>query len=118
MKVSLLFAVVAIFSVASSAAAQSNAKVEQGAALFTTQKCTMCHSAAGKGNKKGALDNITAPKKAEHIRHWLIDPEGMRVQMKATRTPAMKPVKLSADQIDALAAYLMSLTPDKPATER
>jgi len=30
----------------------------------------------------------------------------------------MKPVKLSADQIDALAAYLMSLTPDKPPTER
>jgi len=86
-------------------------KAEQGAALFSAQKCTMCHSVAGKGNPKGPLDGITASNKAEHIKQWLQDPEGMRTKQGATRTPAMKPVKLSADQIDALVAYLTSAKP-------
>jgi cytochrome c2 len=33
-----------------------DAKAQQGAALFSAQKCTMCHSVAGKGNPKGPLD--------------------------------------------------------------
>lgn len=113
MKRTVLFVVVALVSVASSAAAQSDAKVQQGAALFTAQKCTMCHSIAGKGNPKGALDNITATNKAEHIRQWLQDPEGMRAKTNATRTPAMKPAKLTPEQIDALVAFLMSVKPVK-----
>ena len=89
-----------------------SAKAQQGAALFTAQKCTMCHSVAGKGNPKGPLDNITAKNKAEDIRQWLADPEGMRAKTNATRTPAMKPVKLSPDQVDALVAYLTSVQTD------
>ena len=118
--VRLSFAAIIVFAVASSAAAQASAKAEQGAALFTAQKCTMCHSYAGKGNPKGALDKITAKNKAEHIRQWLQDPEGMRAKANATRTPAMKPLKLSADQIDALVAYLTSVKPAAAAddTER
>ena len=113
MKQAVVFAVVAIVFVASPAAAQSDAKVQQGAALFTAEKCTMCHSFAGKGNSKGALDNITAKNKAEYIREWLQDPEGMRVRTSATRTPAMKPAKLTPEQIDALVAYLTSVPPAK-----
>jgi mono/diheme cytochrome c family protein len=113
----LLFAGMAIVvGAASSVAAQGNAKADQGAALFTAQKCTMCHSYAGKGNPKGPLDKLTAKNKAEHIRQWLQDPEGMRAKSNATRTPAMKPLKLSADQIDALIAYLTSVKPAQ-ATE-
>ena len=99
--------------------AQKNAKADQGAALFTAQKCSMCHSIAGKGNPKGPLDKMTAKNKAEHIRQWLQDPEGMRAKQNATRTPAMKPVKLTPDQIDALVAYLTSVKPAESAdTER
>jgi mono/diheme cytochrome c family protein len=104
-----------VVTAATTAGAQGNAKADQGAALFTAQKCTMCHSYAGKGNPKGALDTLTAKNKAEYIRQWLQDPEGMRAKTNATRTPAMKPLKLSADQIDALVAYLTSVT--QPATE-
>jgi mono/diheme cytochrome c family protein len=88
-------------------------KAEQGAALFSAQKCTLCHSVAGKGNPKGSLDAMIAKNKAEHIRQWLQDPEGMRAKQNATRTPAMKPVKLTPDQIDALVAYLTSVKPAK-----
>jgi mono/diheme cytochrome c family protein len=114
--VAVAFGVVAVVP----AAAQDNAKAAQGAALFTAQKCTMCHSIAGKGNPKGALDKMTAKNKAEHVRQWLQDPEGMRAKSNATRTPAMKPLKLSADQVDALVAYITSIKPAATAgdTER
>jgi cytochrome c553 len=91
------------------ASAQSKAKIEQGAALFSSQKCTMCHSAAGKGNPKGSLDAVAASHKADEIRQWILDPEGMRAKAGATRTPAMKPMKLSGDQVDALVAFIASL---------
>jgi mono/diheme cytochrome c family protein len=100
-----------VLAVVAPAHAQA-AKAQQGAALFTAQKCTMCHSVAGKGNAKGPLDSITAKNKSEHIRQWLADPEGMRAKTNATRTPAMKPLKLSADQVDALVAYLTSVQTD------
>jgi mono/diheme cytochrome c family protein len=108
---SLVAVALGFVAVVPPAAAQSAAKVEQGAALFTAQKCTMCHSVAGKGNPKGALDKMIAKNKAEHIRQWLQDPEGMRAKTNATRTPAMKPLKLNTDQIDALVAYLTSVRP-------
>jgi mono/diheme cytochrome c family protein len=110
-QVSSFAGIVVVLAAASSVAAERNPKVDQGAALFTAQKCTMCHSFAGKGNPKGALDKITARNKAEHIRRWLQDPETMRAKDNATRTPAMKPLKLTDEQIDALVAYLTSATP-------
>src|SRR5215471_15952003 len=106
-----------VVAAASAAAAQGSTKADQGAAIFTSQKCATCHSYAGKGNPKGALDKITAKNKAEHIRQWLQDPDGMRAKENATRTPAMKPMKLSADQIDALIAYLTSAKPTLPAAD-
>jgi len=83
-------------------------KVEQGAALFTSQKCVLCHSAAGKGNKKGPLDDAGKRLKADDIRAWLTHPDEMREKTKATRTPAMKDPKLTDDQVDALIAFLLA----------
>ena len=47
--------------------------------------------------------------KPEDVREWIVDPEGMRTKTKSTREPAMKPVKLSKDQVDGLVAYLTSI---------
>jgi mono/diheme cytochrome c family protein len=89
-------------------AARAEDKVQQGLALFTSQKCVMCHSAAGKGNKKGPLDDVGSKLKADDIRAWLTGPEAMREKTKATRTPAMKDPKLTKDQVDALVAFLLT----------
>jgi mono/diheme cytochrome c family protein len=89
-------------------AAAAADKAEQGAALFTSQKCSMCHSIAGKGNAKGSLDGVGAKLKDDEIKMWITDPEGMRAKTNTTRTPAMKAMKLSGDQVDALVAYLSS----------
>jgi len=108
--VCFLSALIAVIAAAGPAAAQtSKAKTDQGAALFVSQKCTMCHSIAGKGNPKGSLDGVASKAKADEIRQWITDPDGMRAKANATRTPAMKVIKLSPDQLDALVAYLATL---------
>ena len=101
-----IVAVVGIGFLALSAPARAQDKVEQGSALFTAQKCALCHSVAGKGNKKGALDDVGARLKGDEIRAWLTNPDAMREKTKATRTPAMKDPKLAKDQVDALVAFL------------
>ena len=111
----LAAAAVVSLAAARPAAAQDKAKIEQGAALFTSQKCTLCHSVAGKGNLKGPLDNINATLKADDIRRWIVDPEGMRTKTKAARTPAMKLMTLTADQVNALVGYITSLKPVEAA---
>lgn len=101
---------VALAVFAAPAAAQ-DAKVEKGAKVYADQKCSMCHSIAGKGNAKGSLDDIGTKLKAEDIRQWIVDPVAMSAKHKADRKPAM-PAKYAAlpkDDLDALVAYLGSL---------
>ena len=80
----------------------------KGEKVYVAQKCSMCHSIAGKGNAKGSLDGVGAKLTGDEIKLWITDPEGMRAKTNATRTPAMKVMKLSGDQVDALVAYLSS----------
>lgn len=104
----IVLAAAAWLAAALPAAAQDKAK---GAALFTSQKCSLCHAVAGKGNAKGALDNVNTKLKADELKQWIVDPEGMRTKTKATRVPAMKKTKLTPAQVDDLVAYLASLKP-------
>ena len=93
---------------ATTAAAQ-DAKVAKGEKLFAEQKCTLCHSVGDKGNKKGPLDGVATKLKPEEIREWLTDAKGMTAKMKATRKPEMKAYTLPKEDVESLAAYLMTL---------
>jgi mono/diheme cytochrome c family protein len=95
--------------VATAAAAQ-DAKVAKGQQVFTDQKCSLCHSIAGKGNAKGSLDGVGTKLSADEIRSWITDAKGMTAKTKATRKPEMKAYTLPKDDVDALVAYLSSLT--------
>ena len=96
-----------ILCAAATASAQS--AVEKGAALFTAQKCTLCHSLDGKGSAKGPLDGIGSKLKAEEIRQWLVSPAEMAAKANATRKPAMKSfASLSKEDLDALVAFIAS----------
>jgi mono/diheme cytochrome c family protein len=88
-----------------------DAKAEQGMKVFAAQKCTMCHSIAGKGNKKGPLDEVGSKLTAAQIREWIVDPEGMQAKTKPapTRKPPMKKKSLPAGDVDALVALLTGL---------
>ena len=93
---------------AATAAAQ-DAKVVKGEKLFVDQKCTLCHSIGDKGNKKGPLDGVASKLKGDEIREWIVDSKGMTEKTKATRKPAMKAYTLPKEDVEALAAYLMTL---------
>ncbi|HZR25681.1 MAG TPA: cytochrome c [Vicinamibacterales bacterium] len=103
---SIVLAAVLCVGVAATAAAQDKAKGEK---VFADQKCSLCHSVAGKGNAKGPLDDVGNKLKADEIRAWITDAKGMTAKTKAARKPEMKQYTLPKDDVDALVAYLSSL---------
>lgn len=103
---SIVLAAVVCVGVAATAAAQDKAKGEK---VYADQKCSLCHSIAGKGNAKGPLDDVGSKLKADEIRQWVTDAKGMTAKTKATRKPEMKRYTLPKDDVDALVAYLSSL---------
>jgi mono/diheme cytochrome c family protein len=83
---------------------------EDGARIFGAQKCSMCHSVAGKGNPKGPLDDVGRRLSADEIRQWLTSPKEMATKHNAERKPPMKSfATLPKEDIDALVAYLVTL---------
>ena len=90
-------------------AVPAHAQADKGAAVYTAQKCGICHSIGGVGNAKGTLDGVGAKLSAEDIRQWIVDAPGMTAKTKAPRKPAMKAYTLPKDDLDALVAYLASL---------
>jgi mono/diheme cytochrome c family protein len=111
---SLLTAAVVAFaggSAPAAAAGQDEAQVKRGEEVYAAQKCSVCHSIAGKGGKKNPLDGVGAKLTADEIRQWIVDPKGMTAKTKSTAKPPMpdKYGKLPAADIDAMVAYLASL---------
>jgi mono/diheme cytochrome c family protein len=88
------------------ASAQSAA---EGQKVYTAQKCNVCHSVAGVGNKRGALDEVGSKLSADDIRQWIVDAPAMTAKTKAERKPPMKSYTLSKPDLDALVAYMASL---------
>ena len=110
----LLIWVMSVFALAAfagAASAQDAAKIAKGEKVYADQKCSLCHSIAGKGNAKGSLDGVGAKLKAEEIHDWIVKPAEMATKAKAERKPAMpaKYASLPKDDLDALVAYLSSL---------
>jgi mono/diheme cytochrome c family protein len=90
--------------------AQDKAQIERGMKAYTEQKCSICHSIAGKGNAKGALDDVGSKLMPEEIRAWLVNPAEMTKKTKADRKPPMRAYpNLSKEDVDALVAYMASL---------
>jgi mono/diheme cytochrome c family protein len=103
----VLMSVVALAGLAATASAQDS----KGAQVYAAQKCSICHSIAGKGQAKGPLDDVGSKLSAAEIKEWIVDPAAMTTKAKATRKPAMpsKYASLPKDDLDALVAYLSSL---------
>lgn len=78
----------------------------RGAEVYVAQKCALCHSIAGKGNARGALDDVGSRLTADEIRMWIVDATGMTEKTEAARKPVMRNYKLSNEDLAALVAYL------------
>jgi mono/diheme cytochrome c family protein len=99
-----------LFATTGAAFAQSAAQIAQGEKVYAAQRCSICHSVAGKGNAKGPLDHVGSKLSADDIRLWMTDAEGMTAKTKAARKPFMKSYpKLEKADLDALVAYMQSL---------
>lgn len=81
----------------------------RGQAVYTAQKCAICHSIEGKGNQKGPLDDVGSRLSADEIRSWIVSATEMAAKTKATRKPVMKSYTLPKEDLDALVAYMQSL---------
>jgi mono/diheme cytochrome c family protein len=92
-------------------AGQDAAQIAKGQEVYVAQKCALCHSVAGKGNKKNPLDAVGTKLSADDIRRWITHPDEMTVKVQSTKKPPMpkKYDKLPAADIDALVAYVQSL---------
>jgi mono/diheme cytochrome c family protein len=98
----------ALTALANPAAAQD---AKTGEAVYTAQKCQLCHSIAGKGSKANPLDGVGAKLSAEDTKQWILKPVEMAAKAKSTKKPPM-PAKygsLPAADVDALVAYMQSL---------
>ncbi len=109
MRAGLTLALGALF-LAAHATAVSAQDAKHGEKVYVDQKCSMCHSIAGKGNAKGPLDDVGTRLSEEEIRQWLINPRAMEQKLKTTRKPVMPAyTKLSAEDLKSLVSYLASL---------
>jgi mono/diheme cytochrome c family protein len=93
-------------------AARQDDAVKKGQAVYTAQKCQVCHAIAGKGGKSGgALDGVGAKLSAEDIKQWITHPTDAAKKANSTKKPPMpaKYGKLPAADLDALVAYMASL---------
>ena len=102
----LVCSALSVLVMVGSAAAQDPAR---GAKVYADQKCSVCHSIAGKGNTKGPLDAVGTTLSAVDLRAWIVDAVGQTAKTKAARKPAMKNYSLPKEDADALVAYLSTL---------
>ena len=90
--------------------AQDAASIERGRKVYTDQKCSVCHSIAGKGNAKGVLDDVGSRLSADEIRSWIVTPAEMMKKTNAARKPPMRAYpNLPKEDLDGVVAYMMSL---------
>ena len=109
MRIAIILEVIVAALVAAPVAAQDATLVEKGAKLFVDQKCSLCHSIDGKGNKKAPMEEPLAKVSADEIRQWIVNSKEMTAKTKADRKPVMKEYTLPKEDVDALVAYLVSV---------
>jgi len=95
------FAIIVVMGVAVYSAEPS---VDHGKEVYAAQKCMMCHSIAGAGNKMHTLDGIGSKMKADEIKKFVINPKAAKPDI-IMRAYADLPEK----DLDDLVAYLMTL---------
>jgi mono/diheme cytochrome c family protein len=112
MRVTVGRVVLGVFGVTvlTSGLALAGQDAKRGEAVYTEQKCSLCHAIAGKGNTKGSLDDVGSKLSAAEIKEWITNPKEMTAKTKAERKPPMKAYpNLPAADVDALVAYLQTL---------
>ena len=108
--------VLSLAGTALSAQAPDPKLANEGKKLYATYKCDKCHQIAGRGSKKGPLDGVGTKLSAADIKRWFTHPVEMeaKLEKKPKGTDAMsyalKNKGIEPGEIDALVAYMQTLT--------
>ena len=98
-----------IFALALATSAAAQDKIAAGKKVYADNKCAVCHSISGVGNKKFPLDAV-GKMKPEDIKAWLTDAKAQAEKEGKKLAMPMKSYKtLPPADLDALVAYLQSL---------
>lgn len=81
---------------------QGNA--EKGKAVYEKERCKMCHSISGVGNKKYPLDGVGSELTAQQIKDWVKTPKKMD-----PKTIMRAYSNISEQDLNDLVAYLETL---------
>jgi cytochrome c2 len=76
----------------------------RGQEVYRQQGCAMCHSIAGKGNRRAPLDGVGGRLSPDDIRKWLVAPQEMKPGVKKKSYEKLPPADLNA-----LVEYLAEL---------
>jgi mono/diheme cytochrome c family protein len=92
--------------------AQDAKKIADGKKIYDSKECAKCHMIAGKGNKIGPLDGVGTKLGEADIRKGCTNTTEMEAKLdhKPKVKMSSKKIPLSPAEIDALTAYMMSLT--------
>jgi cytochrome c2 len=103
--VSLLFAATQNRSPAGSVVAvvAERTSLQHGKEVYERERCVMCHSIAGKGNRRSPLDDVGSRLSPDEIRAWITAPSEMQPGIKK------KAFQLSDRDLNDLVDYLLSL---------
>jgi ubiquinol-cytochrome c reductase cytochrome b subunit len=76
----------------------------RGKLVYQEQRCRLCHSVGGDGNRRSPLDRVGSRLTGEDLRKWIVAPQEMKPGIRKRPYD-----KLSAADLNALVAYLKSL---------
>lgn len=76
------------------------ATIARGRAVYAEQRCRVCHSIEGEGNKRSPLDGVGGRLTEKEIRLWIVAPQAMNPAV------AKRGYQLSEEDLNALVAYL------------
>ena len=106
----VMFAALCLVFLPSVCRSQDAALVDKGAQVYAAQKCGLCHSVAGKGNKQHPLDGVGGKLSADDLRKWITTPKEMEAKLASKPKVSMRAYpNLPKADLDALVAYLQSL---------
>jgi cytochrome c2 len=92
-----------VFFYAAIAFCQDDAS-DRGREVYAMQKCALCHSIAGIGGKKLALDRVGSRMKPEDMRKWIRTPKTIKGDSTMKSYP-----NLPEKDLSDLIAFLMTL---------
>lgn len=78
--------------------------LEKGKQVYRQQRCQVCHSIEGSGNRRNPLDGVGAKLTGEEVRKWIVTPQEMDPKVRKRAYD-----KLAPEELEALVAYMMSL---------